>query len=380
MLFEDFAEQWYAAVSPRLSPNTANKYRGYLDRQLISKWGTWPMIGIFNSHLEIEKWVTDLHEGYEESSVASFFALFSTMMNAAVRARIIPASPCPGIRVTGGEWEPDMLVASPLQALRAGIRLYENGLGLEGLVLCLLDVYTGARWGELAGQTVAEYDEVNQALGIFRPLKELNGRLIKGDADVTNGDGYVSRSGPGRRSRRAKRGGRTKSPASERWVQLPPSIATLYESVLGSKAGPGAFVFTSPRGAPWYRSNFRQRFWRPAWDGVKPDEPDSPRHVPAILDTFRFHEGRHTHTTWLTEDGIPEIARRARVGHKMRGIARVYEHVTEDMLEQVRNTLERRWLDSVLALTEPDRVKLLDWVPNLSPLSRRLGEPSRTGR
>jgi hypothetical protein len=33
----------------------------------------------------------------------------------------------------------------------------------------------------------------------------------------------------------------------------------------------------------------------------------------------------------LTEDGIPEVARRARLGQKMKGIARVYDHVTPAM-------------------------------------------------
>ena len=50
--------------------------------------------------------------------------------------------------------------------------------------------------------------------------------------------------------------------------------------------------------------NFRQRFWRPAWDGIDTNNPSSTRHLPAILSGFRFHEGRHTHATLLTEDGI----------------------------------------------------------------------------
>ncbi len=82
-----------------------------------------------------------------------------------------------------------------------------------------------------------------------------------------------------------------------------------------------AFVFVTPEGRPWRRSNFRQRFWRPAWDGVDPDEPRSPKHQPAILPWFTFNEGWHTQATWLTEDGVPEVARRARLGQKMKGSA-----------------------------------------------------------
>lgn len=79
-------------------------------------------------------------------------------------------------------------------------------------------------------------------------------------------------------------------------------------------------MVTSLHGKPWYRSNCRQRFWR------------------------------HTHATWLTEDGVAEVARRARLGHNVKGMARVYDHVTPEMERQVSSALEERWVGSVLAL------------------------------
>lgn len=362
MRFEDFANQWHGAVTGRLSDNTRVKYRRYLDRQLIPKWGDWPMIGIFNSHFDIETWVTQLHNDYEESSVASYFGCFSTIMNAAVKARVIPANPCSGIRVTGGDWESEKYVATPMQVLRASMRLHENELGLSGLMLGLLDAYTGGRWGELAGQTLSEYDEIKSAIAVFEPLKEVDGRLFKGGTDVTE-RAAVEPTTSGRRSRRTKRNARTKSPAGERWVQLPPSLASMYALLLAARPGGSSFVFTSLHGKPWYRSNFRQRFWRPAWDGIDASNPSSTRHVPAILSGFRFHEGRHTHATWLTEDGISEVARRARLGHKMKGMGRVYDHVTPEMERQILEALEERFVTSVLELDEDEREKLLGWVP-----------------
>lgn len=93
-------------------------------------------------------------------------------------------------------------------------------------------------------------------------------------------------------------------------------MATLYELLIASHRKP--FIFTAPNGKPWHRGNFRKRHWRLAWDGVDADKLSPEKYVPAILPEFMFHEGRHTHPTWLVEDGIPEIARRARPGHKMR--------------------------------------------------------------
>jgi integrase len=57
--------------------------------------------------------------------------------------------------------------------------------------------------------------------------------------------------------------------------------------------------------------------------------------VPAVLAGFTFHEGRHTHRTWLADDGITDVARAARLGHNLPGMADVYEHVTPAMKQRV---------------------------------------------
>ena len=64
--FGHFVENWYDAVRPRLEPSTAAKYRSVIDNHLLPQWQDWPMIGIFNSSLEIEKWVSELHEEYDD--------------------------------------------------------------------------------------------------------------------------------------------------------------------------------------------------------------------------------------------------------------------------------------------------------------------------
>lgn len=278
---------------------------------------------------------------------------------------MIPANPCHGVRVTAGEFEPDRLVTTPLQGLRAAMRLYQSEAGLSGFVLCLLDLYTGARWGELVGQQRHEYDAERRAIAIEKPLKEVGGRLLKGGHSALDGrDDVPSRvpTGPGRRRGKSKKG-RTKTPTGTRWVELPPIIAVFYEELMDSHRD--LFVLCSPEGKPLRRSNFRNRFWRPVWDGVDPNRPDIGKHQPAILSTFTFHEGRHSHNTWLAEDGIPEVARRARPGQKMKGIARVYDHVTPEMRRRVILALEARWAASLLALTSDEKAVLGEWFPHL---------------
>lgn len=177
--FGDFGREFLDAIESRLEPGTAAKYWTMFNNQLAPQWETWPLIGIYNGHVEIEKWVSTLHEDYADSTVSTVFALFSSIMKAAFKAHCIPANPCVGIRVTSGEYTTERFVATPVQMLRAAMRLYER-VGLPGFVLCLMDAYTGCRWGELAGQQRHEYDAEHRAIVIRQPLKEVNGALTKG--------------------------------------------------------------------------------------------------------------------------------------------------------------------------------------------------------
>jgi len=49
----------------------------------------------------------------------------------------------------------------------------------------------------------------------------------------------------------------------------------------------------------------------------------------------------------------------------MRGMGRVYEHVTPQMERQVLDVLERRWIGSLLALKDDERAQLVGRLPHL---------------
>jgi hypothetical protein len=100
---------------------------------------------------------------------------------------------------------------------------------------------------------VPTLNEINKAIGIRAPLKEVGGALKKYGQPVANL--RAAAPPPGRRCGVAAHKGRTKTPTATRWVQLPPSIAMFYELLMDSHGHP--FVFTTPEGHPWRRSNFR---------------------------------------------------------------------------------------------------------------------------
>jgi integrase len=376
--YGEVAEKWYDTFSKILAKSTLAKYRAHLDNHLLPQWETWPVIGIFNGYVDIQDWVGDLHDDYEESTVSSIFATFSTTLMFAVKDKKIPSNPCNGVRVTTGEYVTDRLVATPVQALRAAMRLYTTGMGFAGFVLCLPDFYTGGRRSELVGQQRHEYNEMKRALVIREPLKEVSGAVSKSGRTMAADDALeLTEQRPERRRRRPKRNARTETPAGTREVELPPSIAVFYEMLMDAHAN--LFVICTPEGRALRRSNFRQRYWRPVWDGIEPDRPNDPTHVPALLPWFTFNEGRHTHSTWLAEDNICEVARRARLGQMMKGMGRVYDHVTPEMRAQILEVLEARWFTSLVALTSAERRQLAEWFPHLEPALAAAAEQARRG-
>ncbi|MFD0207031.1 MULTISPECIES: tyrosine-type recombinase/integrase [Saccharothrix] len=58
---------------------------------------------------------------------------------------------------------------------------------------------------------------------------------------------------------------------------------------------------------------------------------------------MHFHDLRHTHKTWMIEDGVPEVLQHKRIGHKFRGVMGVYSHVTRPMIDAMLAGLQARW-------------------------------------
>ena len=217
--------------------------------------------------------------------------------------------------------------------------------GHAGFVLTLMAHYTGARWSELVVLQPHDYDEVNHAIPVRTPLREVNGVL-----EVAQ---------------------KRKTPASERWIQLPPFLELLYTDLIEGCEHP--YLFTGPQGGLLRRGNFRQRFWRPAWDGNHASELPGLR--PALWPGVTFiAAGRRAHRTGLAVEGRPEVARAARLGHTIPWMKRIYELVTEEMKKSVLTVTEKQWRKSVEALTYWERDRLFGMAPILEEHYRRNSE------
>jgi hypothetical protein len=82
-----------------------------------------------------------------------------------------------------------------------------------------------------------------------------------------------------------------------------------------------------------------------------------------VKDGLTPHGLRHSHKTWMAEDGIPEILAEQRLGHDVPGMRGLYAHVSQRMREELTAALHIRWEESLrerAAIRPHSPVPLLD--------------------
>ncbi|KOV82314.1 hypothetical protein ADL03_25435 [Nocardia sp. NRRL S-836] len=107
-------------------------------------------------------------------------------------------------------------------------------------------------------------------------------------------------------------------------------------------------VFVGPDGGLLRRSNFARRAQRPAADGNHHIVNPSLRLHP-VKPGLTFHGTRHSHKTWMIDDGIPEIAQALRLGHVMPDkVQETYSHVAAAVEARLLQRLQDRWDKAVI--------------------------------
>lgn len=136
-------------------------------------------------------------------------------------------------------------------------------------------VYTGARFGELAGLQVHRLDLLRGTLTVAQQLSEVNGQ--------------ISVRPP-------------KTAASRRQIALPRSVGDTIAAHLVEHPPVEGYVFTSLTGALLRRNNFRQRVFLPAVRA-------------SVGEPMRFHDLRHSHVAALIAQGEHPKVIQTRLGH-----------------------------------------------------------------
>jgi integrase len=319
----EWVDLW--AESHQAGPATWAAYRSHLRLHILPRLGQLQLVAIRRHH--VKTLILDLKKKLAPRSTADVITVLSMVLQEAVEDRRIPFNPCRGVRVnTGGRPERPHATTTQVDAIAARMRRPVDAL------IVITAAYTGMRWGELSGLDRANVDLEHGAIYVHPDvgaLHEVGGKLFLGPPKTSD---------------------------SIRHIDLPPFLTAQLKTALDRHDHP--MVFPGARGGFQRRSNFNRRAWTPAVtgdpDSGDPDSGDPDSGVPPILAGMHFHDLRHTHKTWLIEDGIPEIVQARRLGHRLGGVRGIYSHVTPAMRQRLVQALQHRWESIQPAPSSPE--------------------------
>lgn len=200
----------------------------------------------------------------------------------------------------------------------------------DGLMF-LMVLFTGMRWGE--------------AIGVRRSFLDLYPAV--GDQPAWGFYTIDQDIGAVHETRGGQRFFAWPKEHKGRVIELPPFLVEKLLAYLKTFPEERDLLFVDSAGQPFNRSNYNDRRWRPACDGWDGWDAAQGRRAllpaPAVAQGLVPHDLRHTHKTWLAEDGCEPVARDERLGHATPGMDGVYIHVTPAMRRKILRSLQTRW-------------------------------------
>lgn len=301
--------EWTATWLPTHLAGAATlaKYESMLRCHILPAFGSHRLDAI--TRIEVKAFARSLSGRLVPVTVRSIITVLGLVLREAIDERYLLFDPTARLRLRDGPDEPRP-TATPEQVRCLAARMPN----LQAHALVITAAYTGMRFGELAG------------------LSRANVHLDRALIHVAGDTGALHEVSGGRWL------GPPKTKAAVRDIRLSPFLVDGLDRLL--HAHPYETVFCTDAGRWLWRTTFIERTWRPACDG------DAAHGWAPLLTGFRFHDLRHTHRTWMDEDGIAEPLKSQRLGHQLPGIRGVYAHVTEPMHPPLLAALQNRWLGS----------------------------------
>lgn len=285
-----WVDRWWPTRDVEAS--TLRTDKGRLDNQLTPRWGDVPIGSIRRN--DVKAWAVELRRtgrqprkisakkaaaggqpakpknpGLEPETVKRCVHLLSASLAAAVDEGIIDTNPAARLKLAGGEQAVEVyLEREEFEAILEQLPTF-----LDRLVASML-VYTGLRWGELAGLHRHRLDLEAGRLRVVETYDEKAGRI----------KAYPK----GRRIRD---------------VPLLPGLVDDLDRIFAAHAGDdtcqvphatgrcrGPLAITAARGGVLRNTNWSDRVWQPAVEAA------GVQHV-------RIHDLRHTFASWLLQGG-----------------------------------------------------------------------------
>ncbi|MFF8829265.1 hypothetical protein [Streptomyces sp. NPDC015131] len=327
--FGEFARKWMK-VKPKRG-NTVDKRWNLLQRHIFPKWEHVPLIQV--NWFDVDAWQQEL--GCDDVTAGHCVSLMSSILTGAVDAKHLAVNPLFGRRrtratavvVTAKKAEEEKWVR-PEVVLQLAERL-GPAVGLH----VLTTAFTGLGWGEGAAlhrDNVLRVRRQPHDGGWFEcptvQVDPLVGELVEytGRDEDGNKTGMVLQLEPPKNGKRA------------RGIDIPPFLAVLLRYHL--EDWPHPYVFCTPSGTFWRRSNFTRANIRPAADGREALPVVRGRAArdgwEPIMPGLTMRDLRHTHDTYQDQIGVRPALAFEQAGHARPGIKAVYQHPTPAMRQE----------------------------------------------
>jgi integrase len=303
--YEQWCDRWLAArvVEPETRRSDESTLRLYLDPH----WTGWPLHQI--TRLDVQAWVRGLErDGKGSQTVRRCYTTLTTMLGAAVLEGVIDVSPCrridlPATPPKAPAWLTRDQVDAIVSALHGGTQrpggdtrrttYPRHAMAVE------LMVWTGLRWGEMAGLRICDVDWIRQRIAVV-----------------------------GARTQTGRWKEYPKSARSRREVPVPAYVMAQLSALPRGRDESEPLFTTTRQDRPLSGSN-----WRTVWDAAV-----KAAGVPACSP----HVCRHTAASWLVQDGVPLFDVQALLGHESHQTTQRYSHLAPDAHASVQASWSRR--------------------------------------
>jgi integrase len=258
------------------------------------------------AYRDIMLWVQSLiSEGAAPKTIHNVHGLLSAAMTTAEMLGYIPRNRCRGVRLPTIEHVED----NTRFLTHAEFCLVLNGMDDQYNSFISFLVMTGTRFGEATAITVADVDLISRP-----PTARIN-KAWKRDG---HSQYYL---------------GATKTGAGKRTIGLRPALVELLIPLVAGRAGTD-LLFTTHAGNRIAEKPFWEHYWRPAVHVA---------HTQGLTKSPRIHDLRHTHASWLIQDGkVSMFTNPRRLGHaSTRTTENTCGHLMPQALQDGADAIER---------------------------------------
>jgi integrase len=297
-------------------------YRAYVAHHIMDSIGGVPIDEL--DRTQLTAWVRGLMvkpttpgRTMAPATVKNIFGFLSAVMGTAIELRYITANPCTRVELPDKSHVEDdsmFLTLREFQALWAHMDKRFRPL-ISFLVM------TGARFGEATAVTIAD---VNTSV---TPATVRINKAWKSDG---RGNFFI---------------GAPKTKASKRTIAIPDGLTRVITPLMEGR-GAGELLFTDAKGGRVKHINFRRTYWENALQGTKEDDS-------TFTKTPKPHGLRHTHASWLIQEGVELFKVARRLGHTNTNmIETTYGHLMPDAQADSVSALGRAMMGDVDPLKE----------------------------